>query len=72
MFIKKPLKTQKKLNKLEIMYSNAIYICISISDYNKCCEFLVKEVFEAHFLRKFFLVAKRNCVFEQSLYSEGT
>ena len=28
--IKKPLKNQTKLNKLEAMYQNAIYICISI------------------------------------------
>ena len=27
--IKKPLKTQKRLKELKIMYSNAIYICIS-------------------------------------------
>ena len=35
MFIKKPLKTEKKLKELEIMYSNAIYICISW--YSKIC-----------------------------------
>ena len=28
MFIKQPLKTQKKLKKWEIMYQNAIYNCI--------------------------------------------
>ena len=28
MFIKQPLKTQKKLKKLEIMYQNAIYVSI--------------------------------------------
>ena len=28
-FIKKYLKTQEKLKELEIMYQNAIYICIS-------------------------------------------
>ena len=33
--IKKTLKTQKKLKKLEIKCSNAIYICISW--YNKIC-----------------------------------
>ena len=29
MFIKKSLKTQKKLKELKIMYQNATYICIS-------------------------------------------
>ena len=29
MFIKKSLKSQKKLQELEIMYQDAIYICIS-------------------------------------------
>ena len=33
--IKKPLKTQKRLKELEIMCSNAIYICISW--YSKIC-----------------------------------
>ena len=31
----KSLKTQKKLKELEIMYQNAIYICIS--GYSKIC-----------------------------------
>ena len=34
-FIKKNLKTQKKLKELEIMYQNAIYIYISLN--NKIC-----------------------------------
>ena len=29
MFIKKSLKTQKKLKELEIIYQNTIFICIS-------------------------------------------
>ena len=29
MFIKKTLKTQKKLKELEIMYQNLTYICVS-------------------------------------------
>ena len=41
MFIKKPLKTQKKFKKLEIMCSNAIYICIS--RFSKICWFSVKK-----------------------------
>ena len=44
MFIKKNLKTQEKLKEfmyLEIMYQNAIYICISW--YNKICWFTVKK-----------------------------
>ena len=35
MFIKKSLKTQKNLKELEIMYQNAIFICILW--YNKIC-----------------------------------
>ena len=35
MFIKQPLKTQKKLKKWEIMYQNAIYNCIFWS-YRSC------------------------------------
>ena len=34
-FIKTSLKTQEKLEELEIMYLNGIYICISI--YSKIC-----------------------------------
>ena len=39
--LKQPLKTQKKLTELEIMYWNAIYICISW--YNKSCWFPMKK-----------------------------
>ena len=41
MFIKKSLKTQEKLKELEIMYRNAIYICISW--YKRICWFPVKK-----------------------------
>ena len=40
-FIKKYLKTLEKLKELEIMYQNAVYICISW--YNKICWFPVKK-----------------------------
>ena len=40
-FIKKIFKDSTKLKKLEIMYQNAIYICISW--YHKICWFLVKK-----------------------------
>ena len=36
------LKTQKKLKELDIMYQNAIYICISW--YGKICWFLLKQL----------------------------
>ena len=39
--LKQPLKTQKKLTELEIMYWNAIYICISW--YNKSYWYPVKN-----------------------------
>ena len=39
--LKKCLKTQEKLKELEIIYQNAIYICISW--YNKICWFSVKK-----------------------------
>ena len=41
MFIIKSLKTQEKLEELEIMYLNGIYICISWC--SKICWFLVKN-----------------------------
>ena len=46
MFIKKYLKTQKKLKELEIMYQNTIYICISW--YSKICWFPVKKHLRQH------------------------
>ena len=39
--LKQPLKTQENLKELEIMYQNAIYLCISW--YSKICWFPVKK-----------------------------
>ena len=40
--LKQPIKFKRKSNKLEIIYENAIYICIF--SYSKICWFLVKSL----------------------------
>ena len=49
MFIKKVFKDPKKLKYLEIMYQNAIYICIFW--YSKICWFPMKKFWCRHNLR---------------------
>ena len=41
MFVRKIFKDSKKLKELEVMYQDAIYICISW--YSKICQFPVKK-----------------------------